>query len=213
MKGYYITRSDGKRNGLSSYYGSQMRGGISQAKSDRNEAYLDPSHPLHENIKMSMTQSTHNRPPMDLIYVATLFPPEEIKPNLMETHLGLEPVQSEEGSNHGLVEEYGGSCCGDKGQFSIRVTHLTRTVNPSEIYIRTIGRLVDPMACMEKKIILCDSTSTKEMGEGFMMVSTLHFLFLYVFGPVQQIICCISNFRFTCKDTIGSTIATVTLSP
>ncbi|OXA64742.1 hypothetical protein Fcan01_02178 [Folsomia candida] len=167
VKGYYITRSDGKRNGLSSYYGSQMRGGISQAKSDRNEAYLDPSHPLHENIKMSMTQSTHNRPPMDLIYVATLFPPEEIKPNLMETHLGLEPVQSEEGSNHGLVEEYGGSCCGDKGQFSIRASHFTMT---SEIYIRTIGRLVDPMACMEKKIILCDSTSTKEMGEGFMMI-------------------------------------------
>lgn len=168
VKGYYIMRNNGRRmvpRPLSSYYRGVMKFANSTTTANRNKSYLEPDHSLHETIKKSMEDSAKLRPPLDIVYTSTLFPPEEMRGSLLETVLAIEPVQS------GTLEDYTGSFSGGgKGQFSQRSDHLIKKPIPSEIYKRTIGSTT-PMMCIQKKVALMDSESTKELAEGFWMVS------------------------------------------
>lgn len=171
-------RSVGPKH-LSSYYKSLMKSGNSTTVMNLNRAYSQPTHPLYEIMKNSSKDSQEKRPPLDIVYVSTLFSPEEKRGSLMETVMAIEPVQSR------TVEEYPGSCCGEKkGQFSQRASHLTRKTNPSEIYKRTKGSAT-PMICVEKKVALMDSESTKELVEGFLMVSRVRLLIDLSIWPVK----------------------------
>ncbi|XP_035715715.1 uncharacterized protein LOC118438926 [Folsomia candida] len=107
VKGYWVLKSDGKRNVLSSYYAAQMRLSVSQTRSDANESYRDPANPLHDVIKDSMRKSVEARPPMDIIYTASLILPANMGVDLWETMQSVEPVQ-----------DYVGIYNGDLGRFS-----------------------------------------------------------------------------------------------
>lgn len=172
VKGYYVMISNGRQKvpqRLSSYYKGKMRGGYSTAITNRIESYRDTNHPLHETIKRSSENSTNLRPPVDIVYVSTMFPPEEMKSSLMDTVMETVPVQS------GNLEDYPGSFSGGhKGYFSMRDNHFTNKKNPSKIYTRTVGSAT-PMMCVEKKVALMDSEATKEITEGFLMASRLWF--------------------------------------
>lgn len=153
-----------------------MRTGVSQTMTDRNATYRDEDHPLHDVVKKSMRESNQARPPMDIIYVASLIPKDKMDETLLRTMKRIEPVQDGDG-----VEDYIGIYCGKGGRFSMRTSNFVRETGMSRIYQRTVGA-EDPDFCAQKKVILCNSTYTKEIGEGFLMVLKPHFIsdcFLY----------------------------------
>ncbi|XP_035710729.1 uncharacterized protein LOC118436533 isoform X1 [Folsomia candida] len=84
--------------------------------------------------------------------------------DVFETLKSLEPVPNGAG-----MEDYIGSYCGP-GRSSVRPSHFipAETASHSHIFKRTVGS-EDPDFCAEKKIVLCDSTYTKEIGEGFLL--------------------------------------------
>lgn len=145
-----------------------MRLSVSQARSDASESYRNPEHPLHDVLKESVQTSDEARPPMDIIYVASLIHPDNMGVDLWETVKSIEPVQVEN-----KLEDYVGIYNGNKGRFAMRPSNLTITVRNQEIYNRTVG-CDDPDYCVEKKVILCNSTYTKEIGEGFLMVNIIY---------------------------------------
>ncbi|XP_035704378.1 uncharacterized protein LOC110845132 isoform X1 [Folsomia candida] len=167
IKGYYVMKADGWRNNLFSYFKRAMKDGISLSHRERNMAYRDPHHPLYDTIKDSNSSSGDKRPPLDIVYIATLFPKEHLKISLidiMKKELG--PVLESEPLFRLLY--YIGIFAGRCGYFSMRDDHFTATLKPSHIYIRTVGS-PNPLACMQNKVILCDSTATKQALEGFLM--------------------------------------------
>jgi hypothetical protein len=108
---------------------------------------------------------------MDIIYVASLYRP--LGKTLFETVM-LEAVQG----GPVLVQDYPGSFAGGgNGFFSMRANHFTAKQTPSQIYQRTVGS-DNPMNCAEKRVVLCDSKNTKEVGEGFLMVGLISFIVL-----------------------------------
>ncbi|XP_035706834.1 uncharacterized protein LOC118435243 [Folsomia candida] len=166
VKGYYVIRS-GARNSLVSYYKKVMKDGISQSRRLRTMEYRDSNHPLHETIKHSNSSSKDKRPPLDIVYIATLFAKEHLNMSLIEImKKEFGPVL--EGETLLRLLYYIGIFAGTTGYFSMRDTHFTKTLDPSHIYLRTIGSL-NPLACMENKVILCDSAATKQCLEGFLM--------------------------------------------
>ncbi|OXA64502.1 hypothetical protein Fcan01_01576 [Folsomia candida] len=167
IKGYYVLKADGWRNNLFSYFRRAMKDGISLSHRERNMAYKDPDHPLYDTINSSKSSSDDKRPPLDIVYIATLFAKEHVKMSLidiMKKELG--PVL--EGETLFRLLYYIGICGGHRGFFSMRDTHFTAALTPSHIYIRTVGS-PNPLACMQSKVILCDSTATKQSVEGFLM--------------------------------------------
>ncbi|OXA40506.1 uncharacterized protein LOC118439281 [Folsomia candida] len=163
VKGYWVLRAEGKRNVLSSYYAANMRLGASQARIDRNANYRNPEHPLHDSIQNSRKTTNEVRPPMDIVYVASLIHPDNMGVDLWETIKSIEPVQ--QGNK---MRDYVGKYNGNKGRFSMRGSNFTKPGGNQEIYNRTVDS-DDSVYCVEKKIILCNSTYTKEIGEGFLM--------------------------------------------
>ncbi|OXA60869.1 uncharacterized protein LOC118434259 [Folsomia candida] len=163
VKGYWVLKADGKRNVLSSYYGLVMRGNVSQTTDNKNAEYRDPEHPLHDVIKDSNRTSNEAKPPMDIIYAASLIHPDNMGVDLWETIKTIESVQV-----GNKFEDYIGKYNGDRGHFSIRTSNFSPKGSNQEIFNRTVDSN-DPCYCIEKKVILCDSTYTKEIGEGFLM--------------------------------------------
>ncbi|OXA57656.1 uncharacterized protein LOC118434823 [Folsomia candida] len=162
VKGYWVLKSDGKRNVLSSYYAAQMRLNVSQTRSDGNAAYGDPEHPLYDVIKNSNRTCYVARPPMDIIYVASLIHPDKMGADLWETIKSIEPVQEDN-----QLQDYIGIYNGNQGNFSMRTGNFSPKEQNRSIFDKTIGSN-DPEYCIEKKVILCNSTNTKEIGEGFL---------------------------------------------
>ncbi|XP_035711144.1 uncharacterized protein LOC110863583 [Folsomia candida] len=137
IKGYYVLKADGWRNNLFSYFRRAMKDGISLSHRERNMAYKDPDHPLYDTINSSKSSSDDKRPPLDIVYIATLFAKEHVKMSLIDI----------------MKKELG---------------PVLEALTPSHIYIRTVGS-PNPLACMQSKVILCDSTATKQSVEGFLM--------------------------------------------
>ncbi|OXA59589.1 hypothetical protein Fcan01_04338 [Folsomia candida] len=119
VKGFYVFKSNRRRNALASYYAAQMRLSVSQARSDASESYRNPEHPLHDVLKESVQTSDEARPPMDIIYVASLIHPDNMGVDLWETVKSIEPVQ-----NGNKFENYIGIYNGNKGRFAMRASNF-----------------------------------------------------------------------------------------
>ncbi|XP_035702523.1 uncharacterized protein LOC118434006 [Folsomia candida] len=145
------------------YYAAQMRSTGSVSKANKNAQYRDPEHPLYQVIQDSKKASKEATPPMDIIYIASLIKPEIMNENLVETMKLIEPVQSGDG-----LQDYIGKYSGHNGQFTMRPDNFYLRTGNQVIYNRTYGS-DKPRCCVEKRVVLCDSTYTKEIGEGFLM--------------------------------------------